>query len=205
MRSSSTPPDPDVAIAVLAAGLSKRFGGGKLHADLGGAPLWRWAVAAAEEAGFARRILIVSADTAPQSTPPGWQIVTNREAGEGIASSIRLAVMSAREQSRLVLALADMPFVPAEHLRRVAHAAGPVFTEYPDGRSGIPAGFPANAFGRLLGLKGNAGAGSLNWPDAEPGIRPAWDHALIDVDTPADLAAAGSRVEQLGLRGGAEG
>ena len=40
------------AVAVLAAGLGTRFGGGKLEAMCAGRPLGRWAIEAVEAAGL---------------------------------------------------------------------------------------------------------------------------------------------------------
>ena len=83
-------PDADTALILLAAGRSRRFGSDKLVAAFRGAPLWSWAARAAEEAGFAQRYLVVGPHSAI-SPRPGWQVVLNSRADEGMGASIAAA------------------------------------------------------------------------------------------------------------------
>ncbi len=174
-------------MALLAAGRATRFGGRKLDAEFGGRPLWHWAAEAARAAGFTTRLLIGSAAGPHSAAPGGWRIAINHQPEEGIASSIRLAVDNLRSCTRIVLMLADMPFVSPRLLRAIAECAEPAFTRYPDGRRGIPAGFPARCFDRLLTLTGEQGAAALAWPGAIC-VEPGSFAELQDIDTSADLA-----------------
>ena len=183
--------DPSVGCILLAAGSAKRFGGGKLFASLGGQPLWEWAAASLESAGFTSRYLVVNAEEGPSPERPGWSRVENSRAHEGIASSIRAGVRAASHHSRIVIALADMPFVDPSHLARLARRGGAIFTRFPEGRPGCPAAFPTGAFPTLCTLRGDKGAaslcGSLSGETEPP---PDGSRALFDIDNDADLAQA---------------
>lgn len=180
-------PDAGVAVALLAAGRGERFGGGKLDALCAGKPLGAWAAEALRDAKFAHHIVV-----APEDCPAfaknleGWNIVTNHAAKEGLAGSVRIAAKAARGFSRLVIALADMPLVDAHHLRTLGMAEGIMFTAYPDGRRGVPAGFPARCFEALANVTGSPAR--FDWGEEIATLRPSSDHCIMDVDTPVDLA-----------------
>ena len=53
------PLDPSIALILLAAGRSERFGSDKLTVLFRGRPLWEWAAAAAESAGFESLYLVI--------------------------------------------------------------------------------------------------------------------------------------------------
>ncbi|UYH55013.1 nucleotidyltransferase family protein [Qipengyuania sp. SS22] len=185
------PIDPGVGFIFLAAGRGKRFGRDKLTQDFRGQPLWSWVALAAEEAGFAQRYIV----SGPHSAIParsGWHAVTNDRAAEGMGTSIAAGVRAAQDCSRVVIALADMPFVEPAHLRLLAETGGPVFTRYASGAEGSPAGFPRSIFDRLCALQGEAGARSLGLADASA-IAPASAATLADIDTPEDLLALSSQ------------
>ncbi len=181
------------AIVMLAAGTGRRFGGGKLDADLGGKPLGRWAAETAEAAGFATRIIV----TPP--TPPafcgllvGWERVVNASIDSGMAGSIRAAALSAVGHERLVIILADMPLIEADHLNRLADGEGVSFTLYADGSKGVPAAFPATAFGSLAGLADGRNPATLRWDIDVDAVAPQSSTSLLDIDTPTDLASVRS-------------
>lgn len=187
--------DGGTAIALLAAGMSRRFGGGKLDQDLGGKPLGCWSADVAQAAGFARRIII----TAP--TPPsfvgqlvGWDRIVNREFETGMASSIRAASIAAAGHGRLVIMLADMPLIEGDHLYRLAQSDRVAFTLYPDGKKGVPAGFPEDAFGVLASMPDGLSPAKLNWACDVDVIGPRSAASVFDIDTKGDLAAARSMI-----------
>ena len=167
------------------------MGWGKLGAKIGAIPLIRWSAEAANRAGFRTRVLIVASASAPDYglDSEGWEIVVNSEAETGLASSIRAAASHACNRDRLVLGLADMPFISAGHLRRIATAKGVIFTRYPSGRNGVPAGFDRPDLNRLQAVQGDAGAATLGWTGANA-ILPPTENELFDVDTPQDLEVA---------------
>ena len=176
-------PDADTALILLAAGRSRRFGSDKLVAAFRGVPLWSWAARAAEEAGFAHRYLVVGPHSAI-SPRPGWQVVLNSRADEGMGTSIAAGVAQARRHSRLVMTLADMPLVEPAHLSLLASGEGPVFTQHDDGDV-VRLRVSPSAYPRLAKLAANEGAGSLEWHDADV-IAPG-SASLRDIDRQEDL------------------
>ena len=178
-----------VALVLLAAGQARRFGGDKLRAGFAGSTVLDKAMTAAEAASFDARYLVVTPDAPPSERAASWQRVVNPDADSGVASSIRAGVTAASSHSRLVIALADMPFVTPHHLDALATGEGVLFTRQADGRSGSPAAFPREAYARLLTLDGDRGAAALDWLGATL-LAPDDADMLQDIDTPNDLEKA---------------
>lgn len=177
-----------VAAVILAAGESARLGRPKQDVVLGAETLLERAVRVATEAGFTPVIAVVREQRfIDQLRPTNAIVLLNRQAHEGMASSIRCGVQCAREMAAdgVVLMTCDQPGVRSEHLR--ALAVGPTITgsEYA-GRVGVPAYFPAENFDALLALEGDIGARELL-----RGARSIPQRELsIDIDTEEDFRAA---------------
>ena len=171
------------AVAVLAAGLGTRFGGGKLEAPCAGKPLGRWAVEAVEAAGLGPGTIV----TGPEwvSFAGGWTRAVNPAAEAGLGSSLALAARLARGKEALLIVLADMPLVTADYLRELAARPAPAATRYPEGHAGVPALLDRRMIEKAARLSGDRGAGPLlgraRLLDPPPGM-------LRDVDTADDLA-----------------
>jgi molybdenum cofactor cytidylyltransferase len=172
-------------VAVLAAGLGTRFGGGKLEAMCAGKPLGRWALEAATQAGLGPGLIV----TGPEgvSFAEGWTSLINPDPQAGLGSSLALAarlVLMGGGESLLVL-LADMPLVTPDHLRALTAHAAPAATYQPAGLAGVPALLDRRLIARAARLTGDRGAGPLlrgaRLLDPPPGM-------LRDVDTAEDLA-----------------
>lgn len=182
-----------LAIALLAAGRSKRFGtADKLAATLAGRPLIDWAADAGRAVNAAQHIVVTGPDVPQKSCPVGYARLINQDAEEGLGSSLRMAARHARETgaSALLVLLADMPFVRPSHLSLLiatfgADPAISVFSHAPGHAAQPPALLPAALFPTLEALGGDSGARSLA-RGATLVEAPA--DTLIDVDTPADLA-----------------
>lgn len=181
--------DSDTGLVLLAAGRSSRFGSDKFAASLDGKPLWQWATSAADRAGFGRKFLVVRPDRRDLNPGEDWKVVVNRDADLGLSSSIKAGLHAAADCPRIVLALADMPFVTPGHLAAIAASPGVTFTRYPDGRDGCPAVFPSGTYPALLTLSGDRGAASIRF-GASASLAPADPAMLRDIDTVSDLAAA---------------
>lgn len=178
----------DTVVALLAAGSARRFGGDKLDSDLAGKPVGMWAAEAAEIAGFACR-LIITPPLAPRFVAglKGWERVINPDPERGMASSIRTAAKAAAGSRRLVIMLADMPFVETEHLERIARETLIAFTQYPDGRRGVPAAFPADVQPAILALADGQRLARIDWGLPVVAIEPPSQRTLLDIDTQAKL------------------
>lgn len=191
------------AALILAAGAGRRFGhggvGGKLLADLAGAPVIRRTAEAVLAGGFAEVVVATGADHSAIGTAlaglacrtlpaPAWQ--------EGMAASLRagLAALGRPEQG-LFIFLGDMPLVPVDlcpQLAAMAKAAGYAARPRVGGQPGHPAAFTRAALPDLACLTGDAGAAAL-LKGREQGVAyldTEASGAVLDIDSPADLAAA---------------
>jgi molybdenum cofactor cytidylyltransferase len=188
---------PLPGLLVLGAGLSQRFGeADKLGQDLGGRPLAHHALAALEGFDWAARVLVCRADTswsdAYQAT--GFQRVINRQPENGMLWSLHLGVAQAVDCPAVMIALADMPLVTADHIRRLItrfdEGQGQAVATKGDGYLGPPAIFPRAS---LIGLpkQGEGGARSLL---AEALPVPIEDRLRVDVDTPQALQQVRQRI-----------
>ena len=117
-----------VAVAMLAGGLSSRYGDGdKLLADLHGKPLIQHAANTVSELPWLAQLAIV-APGKPQLAKPlsaaGFEVVVTDAPPHGIGYSIAKAAAAALETPALALliCLGDMPFVTAETLQRLVAA-----------------------------------------------------------------------------------
>lgn len=178
-------------VAVLAAGEGRRFGEDKLLAPCGGMPLVAWALKAIEAAGFEPGVLVCRPGFAAKlGVPTAWSFLeVQKRRAAPLSHSIRLATRSAQrfEAESLLVCLADMPLVEANHLRRIGTSKGVAATIHADGSLGVPACFPASLYPRLLELRGDQGAGGLlrDLPDVVQCTVPP--DTLLDVDTPDDI------------------
>jgi molybdenum cofactor cytidylyltransferase len=197
-----------VGAVVLAAGQSARFraaGGSsatKLVETLGGEPIVRMAAEAAL-ASRARPVIVVTgyARSAVEAALAGLDVETadNPEYSSGLASSLKvgLSAMPADVAGALVL-LGDMPWIEARLVDALidaflANERALAALPTRGGRRGNPVLLRRGLFDAAMRLEGDEGARRLicslgadelievEAPDA--GV-------IVDIDTPADLAAA---------------
>jgi molybdenum cofactor cytidylyltransferase len=179
---------------ILAAGAGRRFGGDKLTAVVDGEPMLRGVVRA--YAALCGRVIVVARSelqfaAALEDLPV--TVVTNPDADEGMASSIRVAVSSCSDRPAVMIALADEPRVDrtlvATVMNRWQETSAPVVAPRFSGIVGHPVIFARSCFADLLALDGDAGARSV--------IRKIGDKVQyidvdqeppVDVDTPSDLS-----------------
>jgi molybdenum cofactor cytidylyltransferase len=120
---------PDVAIAVLAAGRGSRFGGDvpKPLLELRGRPLMSWALDAATSSGLRPVVLVVGhhGGAVARVAPEGVVVVRSRRWRRGIARSLRAALEALEpwpQVGAVAVGLADQPLVGADAYRRLAGA-----------------------------------------------------------------------------------
>ncbi len=180
-----------VALVLLAAGRSRRFGGGdKLMAPYLGRPLGMHVVVALEAVPFCARVAVVG-DTALDLAPCGYRMVHNDDAAAGLGRSLRLGVEAACSggAEAVLIALADMPRVTATHVYRLLdRAEGPeAIVASSDGVDPRPPVlFGCGHFATLLRGRGEMDARELVKHGHHVVTSPA---ELADIDTPEDLAA----------------
>lgn len=201
-----------VAIVVLAAGKSSRMGthslsqSHKLLARFDGVPLIRRVVAASLNTRAASITVVTGhrhADIATCLDGLPIHLCINAAYENGMASSIIAAINQSEVSGAdgVLILLADMPGITTDHMDQLIvafqQAGGDVVVRATaNGQSGNPVLLPSTLYPSVLALKGDRGAKSvietsgLAMVNVEIG-RPA----LTDVDTPADLEAAGGVLE----------
>jgi molybdenum cofactor cytidylyltransferase len=181
---------------LLAGGVATRFGSNKLlHPLPGGTPI---AVASFSNlhAALPRVVVVVrpGADVlAGLLREGGAEVTVCDRADDGMGTTLAHAVRASRGADGWVVALADMPFIRPDTIRRVAarlEAGAALVAPGYGGERGHPVGFAARFGPALAVLTGDAGArsilaaerGALELLDCDdPGV-------VRDIDTPADLA-----------------
>jgi molybdenum cofactor cytidylyltransferase len=195
----------DIAIIVLAAGASRRFGAqDKLLCDVAGEPLITRTIrqiGMIDVSACELDVIVVVREgsqvgrrLAPEVLAGTVRLVVNKHADAGMGTSIAAGIASlpATTQAALVVP-ADMPMLTADVIGRLiaAFIAGgrdrPAHPVLADGTKVGPVVWPRQYFADLMALGGEAGGRSLL--EGSPSIAVALDDTdvLADVDTPADL------------------
>lgn len=179
-----------LAIVLLAAGRSTRFGGDKLAAELAGKPVIQHCAEALSHIAAADRI-VVCCDRTPAVT--GFRPVPLSPKDAPLSRSIAVGIGAALGADAALIALADMPLVPLGHFEALVESfAGARIGTSVGGRTMVPAIFPASDFASLLALDGDRGAGAM-LRGAKAVSLPA-DLAL-DIDSAHDLDLARLRLQ----------
>ena len=181
---------------MLAAGLARRMGGGKLLLVLHGKPIVRWSVEALRPhvddlvvvtggEGEAVRAALAGLDARFVENP-------RPEAGQGTSIAVGAAVLRQQTEATII-ALGDQPRVPAdvvpELLATWRRTGKPIVAPVYRGVQGTPVLFAADVFAELIVLTGDAGARGVVAARPERVARVAFDREMPpDVDTPEDFA-----------------
>ncbi|MEQ8824362.1 MAG: nucleotidyltransferase family protein [Filomicrobium sp.] len=189
-----------VAIIMLAAGSSKRFGtNDKLLADIDGKPVIFHTLEAVNSARTVTTLVV--ADTRNSELlelldPLPITIARNKKACEGIGGSIAAGITALPEHVDGALILpADMPWMTAElldHLIKVfkkEKGRKVIVPLAPTGEQRNPVIWPKRHFADLAQLKGDAGAKRLIPTSTADKLEVLHNSAkpFRDIDTPADL------------------
>ncbi|MBY3216546.1 nucleotidyltransferase family protein [Rhizobium laguerreae] len=194
-----------VAIVILAAGKASRMGEGgkhKLLAEFDGMPLVRRSVLTALAADAASVIVVTGHRRCEiEAALDGLALtfVDNPDYASGMASSLITGFSSRDADSAdgILVMLADMPGISTTHLNALISAfrnAGgkAVVRAVSQGKPGNPVILPHSLNQAVLRLEGDVGArdvvmtSGLAVLDVDVG-----DAALLDVDTPEQVLAAG--------------
>lgn len=182
------PPDGSPLVAVLAGGRASRFGGGKLDAELAGQRVGQWTLDAVAKAGLPQGVIVVGEETPQFASESGWAIAVNPRAAEGLGTSLALAAGRALALARpLLVLLADMPLIPAQHIRELATGGELAATSYGDGKRGVPAYFSKAVLPQLTLLSGDVGAGPFLSEQADCRVLDLPTDCLLDIDRAEDI------------------
>ena len=179
------------AVILLAAGMSKRFGNSnKLMAMFRGRPLVAHAAETLRDFAPDQLIAVVSSLDMASELDRFTCIPVNGVSAEQ-SGSLRIGVefASLAGADRIIIALADMPFITVPLLRGLCAKCtlnnGSVAT---DGhKRSPPACFPREHFETLSNLLGDRGARELLWEIPDNGLVSVNGSELADIDTVDDL------------------
>lgn len=182
----------DIALAILAAGRSRRFGSAKLDMPLADEPLGIVTASRLRSLDFAARFAVVgqhSTMLATRFAALGFVTMVNDDASAGLSRSLGLAVQAALETTAdaLLICLADMPNVSIEHVQQICrHVSSDHITASScDTLRSPPALFPRRFWPQLMAASGDSGARHF-LSSARTIVATPW--LLRDVDTPDDYA-----------------
>jgi CTP:molybdopterin cytidylyltransferase MocA len=190
---------PDLVVAVLAAGASRRLGRAKQLVPIGGEPLLRRQCRCALSARVGQVVAILGCDEAQHReviVDLPVDVRVNDEWEEGLAATLRSAVRAAmkRQSALLVLPCDQYRIIPADLRTLYEHwrwapciACVSRWGRY----AGPPAILPIHCYDHVLRLRGDVGARSLLYdlhrpcPDEIPNPR-----AAFDLDSPEEMRIA---------------
>lgn len=159
-----------VALVLLAAGQSLRFGSDKLLHEIDGVPMLsrmlRLYADAPLDAVFASRTVVLARERAAfakEAEALGWRVVCNERPEAGQSLSVRLGTLDALQNNPdgILFSVADQPHLCANTVLRLLE----VFDASPDrivapianGRRGNPVLFPSIYGAELCALTGDVG------------------------------------------------
>ena len=177
-------------IAILAAGISSRFGGDKLLAPCAGRPLGQWALDAALATG--EQVVWIGSQPSMAIAEGRCPVLASPCSAQGIGASIAIAANHACQTgaSRLMILLADMPLVDPELLSELLSAEPPAASLHAGDNPGVPAVFGPVDYPDLCALDEDTGAARLLRGRNDLHLIPVAEAKLLDVDTPAELMRA---------------
>jgi molybdenum cofactor cytidylyltransferase len=183
----------NVAVLILAAGGSTRFGSPKQVALFQGQTLLQRCINSACEV-FPNTVTVVLGAHYEKIVPAvtGVQIVHNQLWQQGLGGSIAYGVKHIDSAAEAVfILLADQIYISAEHIRLMLEAfdGHNIIAASYSGARGVPAIFPRSCFEELGSLVGDVGAKKLLAMTARPVVEISLPWAAVDIDRVEDLPA----------------
>lgn len=199
-----------IAAIVLAAGKSVRFGGAKVLASLGGAPLVRHVVERLQQTSVGD-IVVVAGDEADEVGRAihglNARLAVNPRPEEGMSESLRIGLLAAPADAEAILvALGDQPLIDPDVVELMIASwrggRGRIVVPVYGGQRGNPVLFDHSLRTELMLLEGDQGARRLLESKNNDIYRLHVDSEVPrDVDTADDLVALQREMgERLPLR-----
>ncbi len=195
-----------VSGVVLAAGASRRLGGGtpKQLLELGGEALVRRVTRAALASRLAEVLVVVGHEAAAVAEAVAdldVRTVVNRDYRRGQSTSVRAGLARVAPEARGAMFLpADQPLLSSALVDRLieayASSGGPIVVPVCEGRRGAPTLFDRFLFFELEKLEGDVGGRSIlpRYPSSIVAVRVGDPLELEDVDTEDDLRRLAERL-----------
>lgn len=186
-----------VAMVLLAAGDSRRFGGNKLLAEVDGRLMYRHVadeVNAMPEDFFAKKIVVSQYDEILEDLGrEGFETVKNNQSALGISYSVHLALEQIPEHYAVCFSVSDQPWLTRETIRGLVTAfrkntRGMVCASW-EGMDGNPVVFSPEYRKELLALSGDVGGRRILMAHPEDVARfvAGSSRELVDVDEKSQL------------------
>ena len=189
----------NIAVLVMAAGRSLRFGEDKLAVNLQGVPLGVRTLRLLNPFPFTQRVLITSKDKQyllEEGERLGFQAVVNPHPEEGQSLSVRLglhAILQNGTPDGVLFSVADQPNLSGSTVQRVIDAfmACPASIVIPtaNGHRGNPVIFPGDILDELMHITGDKGGSQVIGRHPERIVTvEVFEQDLMDIDTKEDLS-----------------
>lgn len=185
----------DMALILLAAGNSRRFGDAdKLMTDLGGKPLGLHMAQRVSEMRWRQKLAVVASDELRDGLMALGFVVVAPALDAGMGDNLALAARQVDSAAGVLVCLADMPFVPLTHIEALLRALGDGITiavSAAGETKGPPVAFSADHIAALRVLSGDEGARRILISAAVQTVTiDAASNVLFDIDTPVDMQQA---------------
>lgn len=177
-----------LAVIVLAAGNSKRFGSNKLFYEIDGEKMYQRTLETVGELcacmDIAATVVTQYEEIAAAAREQDFSVVYNAHPEEGISSSLKLGLAANLEADACLFAVSDQPWLSADTLKsliEVWRASGKgIACAAVNGIPGNPCIFSAAYFPELLALTGDRGGKKVVRAHGQ-------DVALLEVENKKEL------------------
>lgn len=185
------------AIAVLAAGESKRFGEDKLSVDWNGKPMYMHTLKKVMAIGGVSRLIVTGNEKlAAQAEEAGFQVEENKNPDRGISRSVKLALQGLLgkepDLEGVLFLVCDQPDLEVSTIQKilkegVLHGSS-IVCAGTAGRRGNPVFWGKQYFSELQKLRGDTGGKQImNLHTDQIRIVEVPERELKDIDRPSDL------------------
>jgi len=181
------------AAIILAAGASSRLGQPKQNLLHNGQTLLQYAVDCAQQSNCGQIVVVLGANTDQIKPIDGTTTLYNNHWQEGMASSIRLAIVELNKDTSIenaIILLCDQPFISPGLLNSLidkhSETGMPIVACAYGGTTGPPALFHRSLFAKLLLLQGHEGAKKILLAHAGETALVPFEKGSIDIDTLTD-------------------
>ena len=200
MYSTKRYPINHCAVLMIAAGESKRMGSPKQLLVVEGETIINRMIHIVKKAvNFPTYVILGAFAETIQAQFPNLEIniVNNTHWQEGMASSIRLGLNTAKAQipalDCVMVVLCDQPYITESTITALLQLQKekdtPMAAAYYDDVMGTPALFHSSIFNELLSLKGDMGAKRIIQSRPEEVAKLHFEKGLLDIDTKEDYQA----------------